>query len=682
VLPGTLSHVADLVLLTHAARVAAWPDVTTIAGHPSGDLRLWRLRRCRRMFEVNPRGFPAGSTWSGPTCRGCLMARQFFSRRVTARTYARRALLVLAAGVLALSSGLAAPSRAATAVAQGPFVPTTTQPFPGMAWTPVGGDSGFAGGETWTYQDWDSTGYPYLAWGPADEDGTQLAFDGTVDSPGETMTFSPQASDLSAGRMRWLGSSQLWYMVSGDILTSQTFDTRFTVQVADHEGQPLPLVATIDLPAEGFMATLPPSVGDVGGVLVVDEITTDPVQFSANLLFEVDTDPTAGEDWAPALEFYNSFTHPAGAATESHFTAGFYHPLPGAGTVSPTLSFGDVEVGHPATLTATVTSTGYGPLYLTGSELAAGTDSAFSFGTAPPGSQPCHQSDILGPGDTCDIAVEFSPTSAGSASGTLVVHASDGDHSVALAGTGTRAVATFTPAIADGLRFGDVTLGGNRELPLTVTNTGTAGLNFSGPPTFSSGDYAISNLGPGCQVGEFAPGASCTVTVRFTPSVAGPSSATLTFTDDAADSPQVYPLRGTGVVPRADVGVSIGASPSSAQVKKPLTYVMRVQNNGPHEAVGVVLSNPLPPTATLTSLTVTSGTASCSAPAVGHTGTVVCQLGAVPAGGTPVTVEVVTQVVSGGGGTISDTATVWADTADPVTTNNAATVVTSVHGRK
>ena len=43
-----------------------------------------------------------------------------------------------------------------------------------------------------------------------------------------------------------------------------------------------------------------------------------------------------------------------------------------------------------------------------------------------------------------------------------------------------------------------------------------------------------------------AAGTSCTIGVTFSPTAAGSVTGTLTFTDDAATSPQVVGLSGTG----------------------------------------------------------------------------------------------------------------------------------------
>jgi hypothetical protein len=84
---------------------------------------------------------------------------------------------------------------------------------------------------------------------------------------------------------------------------------------------------------------------------------------------------------------------------------------------------------------------------------------------------------------------------------------------------------------------------GTTSLPKTekVTNTGTATLHISSITI--SGDFAISSntCGP-----TLAVGAICKVKVVFKPTQVGTRTGSLTFTDDASNSPQVVPLKGTG----------------------------------------------------------------------------------------------------------------------------------------
>jgi hypothetical protein len=76
---------------------------------------------------------------------------------------------------------------------------------------------------------------------------------------------------------------------------------------------------------------------------------------------------------------------------------------------------------------------------------------------------------------------------------------------------------------------------------VTLTNSGTATLNIAN--ISASGDFHISNNTCGATV---AVGATCAVSVTFTPTKKGVRKGTLSFTDDAPGSPQAVALSGTG----------------------------------------------------------------------------------------------------------------------------------------
>ncbi len=78
--------------------------------------------------------------------------------------------------------------------------------------------------------------------------------------------------------------------------------------------------------------------------------------------------------------------------------------------------------------------------------------------------------------------------------------------------------------------------------PERVTNTGSATLNISSIAV--TGDFAISSNTCGATL---AVGAHCIVKVTFTPTGTGIRTGSLTFTDDAANSPQIVPLSGKGL---------------------------------------------------------------------------------------------------------------------------------------
>jgi hypothetical protein len=95
------------------------------------------------------------------------------------------------------------------------------------------------------------------------------------------------------------------------------------------------------------------------------------------------------------------------------------------------------------------------------------------------------------------------------------------------------------------LSFGNQVVGSTSPAKtVTLKNTGTATLEISSiKPT---GDFAISANTCGAAL---AGKKSCNVSITFTPMALGTLTGTLTFTDNAANSPQTVALSGTGVLP-------------------------------------------------------------------------------------------------------------------------------------
>ena len=117
---------------------------------------------------------------------------------------------------------------------------------------------------------------------------------------------------------------------------------------------------------------------------------------------------------------------------------------------------------------------------------------------------------------------------------------------MALSGTGAAA----TVVVPTGVAFGTVTQGTpSAPMTVTLTNMGTAALNFSAAPNVTgtnAADFAIT--GSTCVVGTpvAANGGTCMVTLVFTPSTTAAETAALNFADDANPPNQSVPLTGTG----------------------------------------------------------------------------------------------------------------------------------------
>jgi hypothetical protein len=81
---------------------------------------------------------------------------------------------------------------------------------------------------------------------------------------------------------------------------------------------------------------------------------------------------------------------------------------------------------------------------------------------------------------------------------------------------------------------------------VTVTNTGSGALHVTGTTLagVNAADFAIL---PGGCAAAVVPGATCTLTITYTPAAVGASVATLSIASDAADPSVVVNLAGTGI---------------------------------------------------------------------------------------------------------------------------------------
>ncbi|MGH2491250.1 MAG: COG1361 S-layer family protein, partial [Candidatus Limnocylindria bacterium] len=139
----------------------------------------------------------------------------------------------------------------------------------------------------------------------------------------------------------------------------------------------------------------------------------------------------------------------------------------------------------------------------------------------------------------------------------------------------------------------------------------------------------------------------------------------------------------TKVKKQADLAVTKADAPDPVVAGTDLTYDIALNNFGPNGAVNVSLTDGTPANTTFLSFAQTSGPAfSCSAPAVGGTGTVSCTISMFGAGATA-TFRLVVRVNAStpNGTTLSNTATVTSDTFDPCPGNNSATATTAVVAR-
>ncbi|MGE3621924.1 MAG: choice-of-anchor D domain-containing protein [Acidimicrobiia bacterium] len=232
------------------------------------------------------------------------------------------------------------------------------------------------------------------------------------------------------------------------------------------------------------------------------------------------------------------------------------------GSPDPT-EFPPTQVGVTSTSrTVTFSHTGTGPLRV----------ASVTLGGTHPGDFEVFPVDectgaTLHRGDTCAVGVRFTPTASAAPRTAVLSVAHDGAPSpttVVLRG-GVDVPPEAFAATPDPLDFGEQLLTStSAPQVVTVRNAGPAG---AGPLTVAAvgvvgpnaGDFAVT--ADGCTGAALAPGATCTVTVRFTPLAPpppGPRQAALRFDASASGSPHFVGLIGDTPAPVVQVNPGVG----------------------------------------------------------------------------------------------------------------------------
>ncbi|NYE35991.1 putative repeat protein (TIGR01451 family) [Nocardioides cavernae] len=223
--------------------------------------------------------------------------------------------------------------------------------------------------------------------------------------------------------------------------------------------------------------------------------------------------------------------------------------------------------------------------------------------------------------------------------------------------------------------------GPSQATVVTVTDTVPARVgNVSA--TASGGAVCAPTSGNtvSCTAGVLASGAAFTVTVTGTVSPGAATGAMANTASVTSATPQ-DPSPGnnsasasTDVVARADVAVTKTGS-GTANAGGEGTWTLRVRNDGPSAATGVVLSDALPAGVTFVSATSTRPGVTCT----GEDGLVTCPVGAL-ALDEQVEVTVTGAIAPGltAGTALTDRAGVSATTPDATPGNNTATHTTTV----
>ena len=145
-------------------------------------------------------------------------------------------------------------------------------------------------------------------------------------------------------------------------------------------------------------------------------------------------------------------------------------------------------------------------------------------------------------GENCQIQVQFKASARGSQLGQLTVtdSAVNSPQSIKLSGTGT-----VVQLSATGVNFGNQKVGtSSASVTVKLTNEGTVPLSITqiSITGVNATDFSQSN---NCGAG-IAAGATCSISVTFTPLATGVRTAAVSISDNGGASPQTVSLTGTG----------------------------------------------------------------------------------------------------------------------------------------
>ena len=365
-----------------------------------------------------------------------------------------------------------------------------------------------------------------------------------VDNPAFTVSYATCATATGPG-----ASCQLQVSFKPTTATSYAGTATIITYVSGTSLPSQTLTLTLDGSGTGPIAATPVIAPGTGSYSLSQQVTITDATAGATIYYTTDgSAPTsASSTYTSAItissnETLNAMATATGYSQSATATATYTFVYPAVTFTPASVAFGNQTVNTTSgSQTVTLTNSGAAALAITSIALTGTNASSFA--------QTNTCGATLAACASCNIAITFVPTTVASYSAALAVtdNASGSPHTVALSGSGTAApapVAVLTPA---SLSFGSVGVGGTSPAQsATLKNTGTAALSITSNAITGANpaDFAQTNT---CGA-SLAAGASCVVSITFTPASVAIFSATVTVTDNATGSPHLVALTGTGIV--------------------------------------------------------------------------------------------------------------------------------------
>jgi hypothetical protein len=244
------------------------------------------------------------------------------------------------------------------------------------------------------------------------------------------------------------------------------------------------------------------------------------------------------------------------------------------------INFGALLVGASASVSVTLTNSGTASVAISAGS-ASGTGFSMTGLTVPL---------TLNAGQSTSFTAKFSPTAAGSTTGSIsiVSNAPGSPLAIALSGSGTTSQPQLTINPAS-VAFGSTSVGSSGTQTVTLTNAGTATLTVTAASPSGTG-FSMSGASMPMSINA---GSSASFSASFKPTSVGAATGSISIVSNAPGSPATIALSGTGTQ------AQLNATPSSAAFGNVTTGTSNSQT--------VSLTNSGSATVTISSVTVTGG---------------------------------------------------------------------------
>jgi hypothetical protein len=223
------------------------------------------------------------------------------------------------------------------------------------------------------------------------------------------------------------------------------------------------------------------------------------------------------------------------------------------------ISFGEQSANTTSSIQAVQIYNG-GNEPLTIATIVLSGDSAFVLQTA--NSSPCSNGLVLPRGALCQIAVNMTPTHAGTFNGSIAI-ATNSLNKAATVQTVALSGFVYGPYVAaspNPFNFGNVALGDSSisTPPITLTNNGLRYYAYNLGGNFTSNNPAFTVTGNTCGGVNLDVGQSCTVSIRFSPIPGQPNTGTISYTYSSSgggpDTPGSFAVTGTSTTATSSAG--------------------------------------------------------------------------------------------------------------------------------